>query len=310
MIFPKAKKIARELDWHKTKDGVFGLYKGYFFNVADASLLSNPQFKFVTATTNNISVEQKQQIKTELDTNKKSLKFTTFEISDNSIFFQFAENLTYTKLKTVYSLFDFLVDLFKKLNISEQNKCHNCGTNQKINYYDLNDTGIILCNTCFNQTENIFYEIERERISEEKNYLTGFLGSIVFSILGIIGWVLIAVYLERLASAMAMVIAFLGLKGYDYFKGRHGKMTKFIIVLTNIVSILIANATTVITLLVREGLTISQAFTEFQTNQAAIDTFNQNTIISFILAFFVWVWLLFILKDKKLTIKLADKFEI
>lgn len=309
MIFPKAKKIAKELDWHKTKDGVFGLYKGYFFNVADASLLSNPQFKFVTATTDNLSEEQKQQIKTELDTNKKNLKFTNFEISDNSIFFQFAENLTFTKLKTVYSLFDFLVDLFKRLNISEQNKCHNCGTTQKIKNYDLNDTGIILCNSCFNQTENSFYEIERERISEEKNYLTGFLGSIIFSIPGIIAWVLIAVYLERLASAMAMVIAFLGLKGYDYFKGRHGKMTKFIIVLTNIISILIANATTVIALLVKEGLTISQAFTEFQTNQAAIDTFNQNTIISFILAFFVWVWLLFILKDKKLTIKLADKFE-
>ena len=309
MIFPKAKKIAKELDWHKTKDGVFGLYKGYFFNVADASLLSNPQFKFVTATTDNLSEEQKQQIKTELDTNKKNLKFTNFEISDNSIFFQFAENLTFTKLKTVYSLFDFLVDLFKRLNISEQNKCHNCGTTQKIKNYDLNDTGIILCNSCFNQTENSFYEIERERISEEKNYLTGFLGSIIFSIPGIIAWVLIAVYLERLASAMAMVIAFLGLKGYDYFKGRHGKMTKFIIVLTNIISILIANATTAIALLVKEGLTISQAFTEFQTNQAAIDTFNQNTIISFILAFFVWVWLLFILKDKKLTIKLADKFE-
>ena len=117
MIFPKAKKIAKELDWHKTKDGVFGLYKGYFFNVADASLLSNPQFKFVTATTDSLTEQQKLQIKTELDTNKKNLKFTNFEISDNSVFFQFSENLTFTKLKTVYSLLDFLVDLFKKLNI-------------------------------------------------------------------------------------------------------------------------------------------------------------------------------------------------
>lgn len=309
MIFPKAKKIAKELDWHKTKDGVFGLYKGYFFNVADASLLSNPQFKFVTATTDNLSEEQKQQIKTELDTNKKSLKFTTFEITDNSIFFQFAENLTYTKLKTVYSLFDFLVDLFKKLNISEQNKCHSCGTKERINFYDLNDMGIILCNTCFNQTENNFNEIERERILKEKNYLTGFLGSIIFSIPGIIAWVLIAVYLERLASGMALIIAFIGIKGYDYFKGRHGKLTKYIIVLTNIASILIANVATVIALLVKEGLTINQAFSEFQTNQAAKDVFSQNTIISFILSLLVWIWLLFIMKDKKLTIKLADKFE-
>jgi len=309
MIFQKAKKIAKELDWHKTQDGVFGLYKGHFFNVADASLLSNPQFKFVTATIDNLTEEQKLQIETELDTNKKNLKFTNFEISDNSIFFQFAENLTFTKLKTVYSLFDFLVDLFKKLQLPEQNKCHNCGTKEKINSYNLNDNGIILCKTCFSQTENSFYEIERERISGEKNYLTGFLGTIVFSIPGIIAWVLIAVYLERLASAMAMVIAFIGLKGYDYFKGRHGKLTKYLIVLSNIICILIANATTVIAMLVKEGLTINQALTEFQINQAAKDIFNQNTMISFILAFFVWIWLLFILKDKNLTIKLADKFE-
>lgn len=309
MIFPKAKKIAKELDWHKTKNGVFGLYKGYFFNVGDGSLLSNPQYKFVTATTDTLTEEQKFQIKTELDANKKVLKFSNFEIGDNYIFVQFLENLTYTKLKTVYSLFDFLVDLFKKLNITEQNKCHNCGTKNNIKYYDLNDSGVILCNTCFGQTENSFYEFERERISEEKNYLTGFLGSLVFSIPGIIAWVLIAVYLERLASAMAMVIAFLGLKGYNYFKGRHGKMTKYIIVLSNIICILIANASTVIALLVNEGLTINQSIQELQTNQSAKDIFNQNTMISFILAFFIWIWLLFLLKDKKLTVKLADKFE-
>lgn len=309
MIFPKAKKIAKELDWYKTKDGVFGLYKGYFFNVSDASILSNPQYKFVTATTNNLNEDQKLQIKNELDANKKILKFTTFEISDNSIFFQFAENLTYTKLKTVYTLFDFLVDLFKKLNISEQNKCHNCGTKENIKYYDLNDSGVILCNPCFRQIESSYHKIEIERISAEKNYFTGFLGSLVFSIPGIIAWVLIAVYVERLASAMAMVIAFLGLKGYDYFKGQHGKLTKYIIVFSNIISILIANATTVIALLVNEGLTITQSIEELQTNQSVKDIFNENTMISFILAFFIWIWLLFLLKDKKLSIKLADKFE-
>lgn len=309
MIFPKAKKIAKELDWHKTKDGVFGLYKGYFFNVSDASLLSNPQYKFVTATADNLTEDQKLQIKNELDANKKILKFTTFEISDNSIFFQFAEILTSTKIQTVYSLFDFLVDLFKKLNISEQNKCHSCGTRENINFYNLNDTGIILCNTCFNLTENNFNEIDKERISLEKNYLTGFIGSIIFSIPGIIAWVLVAVYLERLASGMALIIAFLGIKGYDYFKGRHGKLTKHIIVLTNIASILIANVATLIALLVKEGLTINQALFEFQTNQVAKDVFIQNTIISFILALIVWIWLLFIMKDKKLIIKLADKFE-
>ena len=307
MIFPKAKKIARELDWHKTKNGVFGLYKGYFFNVGDGSLLSNPQFKYVTATTDILTEEQKLQIKTKLEANKKSLKFSSFEIGDHDIFFQFLENLTFTKLKTVYSLFDFLVDIFKKLSIPEQNKCHNCGAKDDIWYYELNDSGVLLCNSCFRQTETNYCEIEREKFLEEKNYLTGFFGSVLFSIPGIIAWVLVAVYLERLASAMAIVIAFLGLKGYDYFKGRRGKLTKYVIVLSNMACILIANITTIIVLLVNEGLTFNQSLAEIQTNEVAKDLLYKNTMISFVLAFFIWVWILFILKDKKLTIKPASK---
>lgn len=307
MIFPKAKKIAKALGWYKTESGVFGLYKGYFFNVSDASLLNTPQFKFVTATIDSLTEEQKIQIKAELATNKKKRKFTNFEITNNSVYFQFTENLTFTKLKTIYSLFDFLVDLFKKINISEQNKCHNCGANQNINYYTVNDTGIILCTTCFYQKNNSLYEIEKERISKEKNYLTGFLGSIIFSIPGIILWVLIAVYLERLAIGMAFIIAFFGLLGYDYFKGRQGKLKQYIIILTNIVAILIANLLTVIVLLGRKGSDINNAVSELQTNQIVKEVFIQNTIISFILAFFVWIWILFLMKDKKLTIKLANK---
>lgn len=309
MIFPKAKKIAKELGWYKTNDGVFGLYKGYFFNVSDASLVSNPQFKFVTVTIDNTTSEQKTQLKIELDNNKKNLKFTKFEINDNRIYFQFAENLTYTKIKTVYSLFDFLVNTFKKLNVSEQNKCHQCGTQKEINYYNLNDSGIILCKSCFKQTENNFNQIEREKISNEKNYLTGFLGSMVFSIPVIIAWVLLAVYIERIASGMAFILAFLGLKGYDFFKGRHGKLRKYILFLTNVVSILVANVLTVLVLMVKEGLTINQSLMEFQINQIAKNIFYQNIIISFILALLAWVWILFIMKDDKLTITLADKFE-
>lgn len=309
MIFPKAKKIAKEHDWHKTKNGVFGLYKGFFFNVGDGSLLSNPQYKYVIATTDTLTENQKLQIKTELETNKKLLKYSNFEIEDNRIFVQYLENLTYTKLKTVYLLFDFFVDLFKKLDIPEQNKCHNCGTKESIRYYDLNDSGLILCNSCFREIEKSYDEVEREKFSEDKNYLTGFLGALVFSIPGIIAWVLVAVYLERLASAVAIVIAFLGIKGYHYFKGRHSKLTKYIIVLSNIASILIANVATIIALLINEGLTFSQSFAELQSNEGVKDLLYTNTMISFVLAFFTWIWLLLLLKDKKLTIKLADEFE-
>ncbi|AZA83536.1 hypothetical protein C1637_15225 [Chryseobacterium lactis] len=189
MIFPKAKKIARELDWYKTDDGVFGLYKGYFFNVSDASVMSTPQFKFVTVITGSLAEEQRLQIKAELATNKRKLKFTSFEILDDGIFFKFAENITFTKLKTVYALFDFLADQFKRLNIAEQNKCHRCGKNQKINYYNLHDTGIILCDTCFN---NAILEFQTNREVKEVFYQ-----SIVISfILASLAWIWLLFFMK------------------------------------------------------------------------------------------------------------------
>ncbi|UTX47622.1 hypothetical protein [Chryseobacterium sp. MA9] len=308
MIFPKAKKIARDLGWYKTKDSVFGLYKGYFFNVSDASIIHTPQYKYVSVTTGDLTEEQKQQIKIELIANKKKLKFTIFKINDNSIFFKFTENLIPTRLSSVYALFDFLVALFKKLNIPEQNKCHSCETVQRINYYNLNDTGVILCDNCFKQTGDKFYEIEKEIISKEKNYLTGFLGAIIFSIPAILLWVLLAVYLGELSSGMAFVIALLGFLGYDYFKGLQGKLTKYIIFFTNIASIFIANVLTIITLLVKQGFTMNQAISEFQTNPAANEIFMQNIIVSFLLSFIPWIWILFIRKENKLIIKPAEKF--
>ncbi|SMC31384.1 MULTISPECIES: hypothetical protein [unclassified Chryseobacterium] len=308
MIFPKAKKIARDLGWYKTEDGVFGLYKGYFFNVSDASLVSTPQYKFVSVTTGNLTEEKWLQINTELVTNKKRLKFTGFEIRDTSILFQFSETFIYTKLKTVYTLFDFLVDLFKKLNIPEQYKCHSCGTNQKINYYNLNDNGILLCDTCFHETNNKFYEIEKLRISKEKNYLTGFFGAVIFSIPWIILWVLSAVYLGRIASAMALIIAFFASIGYSFLKGREGTLKKYIIFLTNIVSIIMANVMIVLALLIKEGSTLKQAILEFQTNETVKEVFYTNIIISSILGLVAWIWILFVMKDEKLIIKRADKF--
>lgn len=308
MIFPKAKKIAKDLGWYKTENSVFGFYKGYFFNVSDASLISSPQYKFVTGTTGSLTEEQKLQIKNELQANKSKLKFTNFEIRDNGVFFQFVENITFTQLKTVYSLLDFLVVLFKKLNIEEQNRCHHCDTEQQISYYDLNDIGVILCETCFNDTHNKFSEIETKRTAEEKNYLAGLLGAAVFSVPGIIIWILLAVYLGRIAMGMSLLIALLGYLGYGYFKGKNGMLRKWIIVFTTTVSIILANVMTVIASLVREGSTLNNAIQGFQTNETVKEVLYANMIISLILGSVAWIWILFIMKDDKLTIKPAEQF--
>ncbi|UII19932.1 hypothetical protein [Fulvivirga ligni] len=308
MIFPKAKKIAKELNWHKTKDGVFGLYKGYFFNIGDGSILSNPQYKYVIANIANLTEAQRSAIQSDLEANKKALKFSNFQMDENAIVFQFLENFKFTKLKTVYALLDHLVGIYKQFGVPEQDHCHNCSANGSLKQYEINGVGTLLCDSCYREMEKSFYDYERERLAEEKNYMTGFLGAIIFSIPGIIVWVLLAVYLDRIASAMAIVIAFLGMKGYAFFKGKHGKITKYLIVISNIVSIILANVATMIALLMKEGLSLGETFYQLQYNEQLKDALYENVGLSFILAFFTWIWLLFALKDQQLSVKPAEKF--
>ncbi len=309
MLFPKAKKIAREQNWYKTNDSVFGLYKGYFFTVGDASLISSPQFKYVRATTDNLTEEQTKTIKAELESNKKALKFSNLELGDNFIYVQFLEGFRYTKIKTVYKLLDFLVELFKKIGLQQMEKCHECGKTDNIDFYELNDLGTILCKSCFRETDKKLRDIEEKRLLEEKNYLIGFLGSVVFSIPGIIVWVLIAVYLNRMLSAIAMAIAILGIIGYDYFNGKLDKFTRYIIILSNIICILIANYVTAGFLLHQEGLDFNSIIQAFQMDENVQDFVYKNIMISFTLAFLIWVWLLTSLKGKKTQIRLAEKIE-
>lgn len=306
MLFPKAKRIAREQGWHITNSEAFGLYKDYFFKVGDGDLLSNPEYKYIVSKIPALTDDQRQNVENELNSNKKILKYSSFEIVNDLLTITFIENLKHTPLKRVYGMLDFLVDKFVQIGVPKQSSCHTCIATKDLDYYNMNDSGIILCKKCSREIEDDFYEIERIKISEQKNYFSGFIGSLLFSLLGIIAWVLVAVYMNLLASGMAIAIAFLGIKGYDYFKGRHGKFTNLIIVLSNFLCILLSNIATVIFLLIREGLTLSDSFVELQINTTAQDTLSKNTLISFVLAFFVWIWLIFMLRDKKLYIRPAD----
>lgn len=199
-----------------------------------------------------------------------------------------------------------LAGTLKEFDVEETNHCYTTAEPEILRYYDVNGNGLLLTNETFQEIEKEYNDFNRQEELQEKNYVTGFLGSILFSIVGIVAWVLLAIFLNRILSAMSIVIAYLGIRGYNFFRGSHGKFTNWIIILSNIIAILLANFLIVAVLLYQEGLTGLEAiFYEFQNNPNAQEIFNKNTAISFVLSFFVWVYLFFILQHKKLYIKPA-----
>ncbi|MBT1710029.1 hypothetical protein KK062_17415 [Fulvivirgaceae bacterium PWU5] len=307
MLFPKAKKIARTLGWHKTENSVFGFYKGYSFTIGDGPLLGNPQYKYVEADMGTLTGEQRQQLWETLTKNKKILRFTKFEISQRTVYIQFIEVWRFTKSKTVYALLDFLAAQFATIGAMAGDTCSTCNSRDGVVAYNQSETGVMLCQQCFSIKEKELGQQERQNLLEEKNYIAGFVGSILFSAPGIVAWVLLAVYLERMAAVMALLIAFLGVKGYVFFKGKQGPAMKYVIVLSNIVCILLANYITIGTLLYREGLEIPDILDLFLHGDEVKDVLFRSIGMSATLAVIVWISLLSSLKAVKLQIRLAEK---
>jgi len=69
------------------------------------------------------------------------------------------------------------------------------------------------------------------------NYLAGFLGSLLFSIPGILVTVLLFVFLNMLAAVSSVLYVVLGIKGYKKFNGKVSRFGVLIIILATIIMV-------------------------------------------------------------------------
>lgn len=307
MLFPKTKKIGKENDWHRTNNTVFGLYKEYLFTVGDAPVFGNSQFKYIIASTDNLSEQQKGIIKLALEENKKFLKFNKVEFGDNFIYIQFNDLLGFTKLKTLYSVMDFLVNIFLNLGLSKMRKCQNCEKKENIKYYRLIEVGTILCHTCYKRTQIELIESESAPWTDEKKYHSGLLGSLLFSIPAILVWITVATFFGGIASTLSVLIGYFGIKGYAYFNGKQCPLTKYLIILSNIICLITANYLTVCVTLWQKGAKFDSSLSILFTNNEIQELFFKNILVSIALNLIVWIWLFSKFKEKKLTIVHAER---
>jgi len=303
MIRPSIKKIAKKENWYRGKDLVFGFYKDYIFNIGNSSFFDQLQFKYIIVRLPSLNQASTSKIKKRLE-----LKFTKLEFGEGFLSLEFMETSSYIKIEEIYKVLDLLVKIFQDEKIEPTNCCYKCKSKTvNLKYFILNRIGITYCNTCIKSVEKQLENINKRNDDIEKNYLKGFFGSILFSIPAVLLWVLIAVYLERLAAFMSIAFFTLGLKGYDYFKAVWGKLTYPTLVLSNIFMILFSNVVTAVTLLYLENIAITEIIYHIQYNQDIQKMIIDNIVLSFILSFFVWVSVFFALRFKKESIKIAKK---
>ena len=121
--------------------------------------------------------------------------------------------------------------------------CQKCGKAADLDAYTADAISWIICEDCYRALEDEINQKNSENIFVPSNYLQGFLGSLLFSIPGMIVSVLFFIFMSSLAAVSSLVYVLLGIKGYKVFKGKTNRFGALLIMLSAL--IMIALGTTV-----------------------------------------------------------------
>jgi hypothetical protein len=265
MLSKSIKEIARENGWYGDGNllgGAFGLYKNYFFMIKEGM-----GDKVLTARFDEINEETWINLNQAIEKNKKKLKISEFGVGIEGLWLKFVEHVRNTKKEVLYTALDFLVELFEENHMPHQNKCIDCGTQKDLAYYTLGEVAGMVCPSCYIALREEMGHFERGYQSEDKNYMMGTIGAILYSVPGIIVWVIIALFLRAISGVMVLGIGFLAFKGFADFGGRAGVWSKWIVVAVTIVATIVAIFASVFVGLFFNGYGYQEIINQILTNE-------------------------------------------
>ncbi len=278
MLTKASKEIGKENDWYRAGSSVFGLYKNHFFVIKEGQ--GN---KLLIASFDEIDEKNWINLTQTLEDNQKELKFSEFGVDTKSLLLKFTEHIRHTKKEVLYTALEFLVELFEKNQIHPQNMCFDCKSQRELDYYVFDGTPAILCSQCYDTMRQEWGFVEKDFATEDKNYIQGTIGAIIYTIPGIIIWVIVALFLKAISGVLVLGLGFLAFKGFIDFGGRAGTWSKWIIAIVTIAATIVSIFATVFVGMYLNGYGYDEIFSEIWANQEALKLIKDMLVLSTII---------------------------
>ncbi|MDR0321353.1 MAG: hypothetical protein LBI28_07600 [Treponema sp.] len=228
MLWPGIKKLGKELGFKRTNSQVVGILKNCFVRMYDGK-----NMKILEIFSPEIDDTDKEYILNLLNQNKIKKN----EWKNNGIIIIFEEYIRPYSIIKIKNILFTIVEHFEQKYPDAIPKCHKCGEQKNADVYSTGNTSDFLCSDCLRRYKN---DLDREYLEYQQlptNYLSGFIGALLFSIPGIIITVLLFLFLDRLAAVSAILYIVFGMKGYKTFKGKTSPLGALIIIAVGIIMI-------------------------------------------------------------------------
>ncbi len=252
MLYKRLKQFAKKNAWKINKNFAYGEIDGYLFTIADIQ-----GFKVFLTPLLGIKEEQKDVIIDFLNKNKENLNLFQVLFDKDVLIVKFREIFRNTKIETMEGYLSSITQFLKQNGIACNKVCGICnkeGAEQKA-YIDF--VYVYVHNQCLDEATHEIESAAMQIDCEDKNYLLGFIGALIGGIISSIPWIVLQLHFDTVAAVLAYLIVIGAFKSYTLFKGKVGKLTKWIIAFVAIVSVISTQFALIGIVFLKNGIPIS-----------------------------------------------------
>lgn len=221
--------------WKRNGSTLIGQQDGYWFTISQVGVF---QPILVTAAIAGLESVKLEQLKLAVKSKKKAYKLNRMTNENHVV--KFLINQDTHNDKNVAHVTELIFDLTKAFARFElKGGCQLCAAEEPLETVRIGENPAAICLECHEKLKETFAGIV-EKNELQGSYFTGIIGALIGALAGAALWLLVS-YLGYYASIVGFVMAFLAQLGYRLFKGRLQKGMPFIILISVIFGIFVAN---------------------------------------------------------------------
>jgi hypothetical protein len=285
MLWPGLKKLGKELGLKRTNSEIVGTLKNCFVKMFDGTNMKVLEI---------FSPQMDDADKARIESILKENKVKKHDWLDNGVRIVFYEHFRPYSTVKIRNLLNVLVEYFSQKYPDNLPQCQNCGIQKEAEAYSIGNESKYICGDCLKKLEKNINNEYWEYKELPANYLSGFIGALLFAIPGVIVTILFFVFLNRLAAVSTLVYIALGIKGYKLFKGKITPLGAFIVIIVGLIMIGVGTIAAYSILIFKEIKTIDMDLLKQILKMPEVEKeLRTNIILSYVVSSFFIVFQLF-----------------
>ncbi|MDC0559112.1 hypothetical protein OAO42_01740 [Candidatus Izimaplasma bacterium] len=237
------KKIAQDLQWE------FG--NGYAYHNKDGFLVTlinsvnfisvPPLIKRLVVAYDKLEETQLTELQNYLQEDKKEYKLLQSEVKYTYVSIELNENKKTIDATRLQELLDHVINRLISLGITGSNKCVYCSQELPDSITKIYNVQFPSHKECSIHTTYGLDTLGIEYKDNEKNYIQGTLGALFGAFMGMVPYVALSMFLNKISAVLAFLICYLAFFFYKKVGGKLSKVTSVIIGLTTVLAVVLTN---------------------------------------------------------------------